>query len=263
MLAGIVDVPPGPVRGWGVFAHGFTLGKDCPAASRICKQLASEGIGMLRFDNLGLGDSEGDWSDGSFSHKVDDTVRAVEFMSASGREARLLVGHSFGGAAVIAAAHDCPGVEAVASVGAPFEPAHVEHNYDALVQRIEAEGEAPFLAGGKALPSSGTFSRTSGPPICVSGSELCIGPCLSCIHRLTTRSASPMRATSSVPPGILGALSPWKGLTTFSPGRIRPPGPPESSAPGRIPICERKVTGLAGAAVRVHRHWRHSPAGSD
>ena len=151
MLAGIVDVPPGPVRGWGVFAHGFTLGKDCPAASRICKQLASEGIGMLRFDNLGLGDSEGDWSDGSFSHKVDDTVRAVEFMNASGREARLLVGHSFGGAAVIAAAHDCPGVAAVASVGAPFEPAHVERNYDALVQRIEADGEAPFLVGGKAL----------------------------------------------------------------------------------------------------------------
>ena len=80
-LAGIIDAPQGEVRGWGVFAHGFTLGKDCPAASRICKQLASEGIGMLRFDNLGLGDSEGDWGDGSFSHKVDDTVRAVEFMN--------------------------------------------------------------------------------------------------------------------------------------------------------------------------------------
>ena len=149
MLAGIVDLPPGEVRGWGVFAHGFTLGKDCPAASRICKQLASEGIGMLRFDNLGLGDSEGDWSDGSFSHKVDDTVRAVEFMAASGREARLLVGHSFGGAAVIAAAHHCPGVDAVASIGAPYEPAHVEHNYDALVQRIEADGEAPFFVGAR------------------------------------------------------------------------------------------------------------------
>ena len=151
LLAGIIDVPVGEVRGWGVFAHGFTLGKDCPAASRICKQLASDGIGMLRFDNLGLGDSEGDWGDGSFSHKVADTVRAVEFMNASGREVRLLVGHSFGGSAVIAAAHHCPSVEAVASIGAPFEPAHVEHNYDALVHRIEEDGEATFLAGGKAL----------------------------------------------------------------------------------------------------------------
>src|SRR6266540_5288897 len=65
-LAGVIDPPEGAARGWGVFAHGFTLGKDSPAASRICKQLASEGIGMLRFDNLGLGDSEGDWGDGSF-----------------------------------------------------------------------------------------------------------------------------------------------------------------------------------------------------
>lgn len=150
-LAGLIDLPAGEPRGWGVFAHGFTLGKDCAAASRICKQLASEGIGMLRFDNLGLGHSEGDWGDGSFSHKVDDTVRAVEFMNERGHEVRLLVGHSFGGAAVIAAAHGCPSVAALASIGAPFQPAHVEHNYDALVHRIEADGEAQFLIGGKAL----------------------------------------------------------------------------------------------------------------
>ncbi len=150
-LAGMIDVPDGEVRGWGVFAHGFTLGKDSPAASRICKQLASEGIGMLRFDNLGLGDSEGDWSDGSFSHKVADTVRAVEFMNSEDREVRLLVGHSFGGSAVIAAVHECPTVKAVATIAAPYEPAHVEHIYDALVERIEEEGEAQFHIGGKAL----------------------------------------------------------------------------------------------------------------
>ena len=150
-LAGLIDHPAGTVRGWGVFAHGFTLGKDSPAASRICKQLAGDGIGMLRFDNLGLGDSEGDWGDGSFSHKVDDTAQAVRFMEGSGRSIRILVGHSFGGAAVIAAAHLADTVRAVASIGAPYEPAHVEHNYDALVERILGDGEAPFLIGGKAL----------------------------------------------------------------------------------------------------------------
>jgi putative redox protein len=150
-LAGLIDEPEGTVRGWGVFAHGFTLGKDSPAASRICKQLAREGIGMLRFDNLGLGDSQGDWGDGSFSHKVADTVRAVEFMNAGGREVRLLVGHSFGGAAVIAAAHDCPSVAAVASIGAPCQPAHVERIYDALVDCVEKDGEASLSIGGKAL----------------------------------------------------------------------------------------------------------------
>lgn len=150
-LCGVIDHPDGDVRGWGVFAHGFTLGKDSPAASRMCKQLAAEGIGMLRFDNLGLGDSEGDWGDGSFSHKVADTVRAVEYMNAGGREVRLLVGHSFGGSAVLAAAHECPTVAAVASVAAPYQPAHVENIYDALVQRIEEEGEARLHIGGKAL----------------------------------------------------------------------------------------------------------------
>ena len=150
-LAGLIDQPRGEVRGWGVFSHGFTLGKDSPAASRICKQLASEGIGMLRFDNIGLGDSEGDWGTGSFSHKVADTVQAARFMTDSGHDVRLLVGHSFGGAAVIAAAHEVASVRAVASVGAPYEPSHVERNYDALVDRILGEGEAPFLVGGRAL----------------------------------------------------------------------------------------------------------------
>jgi alpha-beta hydrolase superfamily lysophospholipase len=150
-LAGLIDLPEGHTRGWGVFSHGFTLGKDSPAASRICKQLASEGIGMLRFDNLGLGDSDGDWGDGSFSHKIADTAQAARFMNESGRDVRLLVGHSFGGAAVIAAAHEVASVRAVASIGAPYDPSHVEHNYDALVDRIIADGEAPFLIGGKAL----------------------------------------------------------------------------------------------------------------
>lgn len=150
-LAGVIDHPEGAVRGWGVFSHGFTLGKNSPAASRICKQLAYEGVGMLRFDNLGLGDSDGDWGDGSFSHKVADTAQAVRFMNDSGRTVRLLVGHSFGGAAVIAAAHELDSVRAVASICAPYQPGHVEHNYDALVERIIAEGEAPFLIGGKAL----------------------------------------------------------------------------------------------------------------
>src|SRR4051812_1643703 len=84
-LGGRIDEPVGPVRGWGVFSHGFTLGKDSAAASRICKQLAVEGIGMLRFDNLGLGDSEGDWGDGSFSHKVGDTVEAGRVLVGGGR----------------------------------------------------------------------------------------------------------------------------------------------------------------------------------
>ena len=156
-LAGLVDLPEGRLRGWGVFSHGFTLGKDSPAAARICKQLAAEGVGMLRFDNLGLGDSEGDWGDGSFSHKVADTVEAARFMAGTGRPVEILVGHSFGGAAVIAAARDVPEARAVATVGAPYDPSHVEHQYDAVVERVLAEGEAPVRLGDKALTMKRAF----------------------------------------------------------------------------------------------------------
>ncbi|UVJ40637.1 carboxylesterase [Arthrobacter sp. CJ23] len=151
MLAGTVDVPEGPVRGWGVFSHGLTLGKDSPAASRICKGLADQGVGMLRFDNLGLGGSGGEWSAGSFSVKVADTVLAAEFMRAQGREVSLLVGHSFGGAAVLAAARSVPGLDAVVTVGAPFEPKHVEHMFDAEIGTILNEGSAVVDLGGRRM----------------------------------------------------------------------------------------------------------------
>jgi putative redox protein len=150
-LAGVLDLPSGPPRGWGVFAHGFALSKDSPAAARICKQLAAEGIGMLRFDNLGLGQSSGEWGDGSFTIKVADTVRAAEFMRNRGTPIDLLVGHSFGGAAVIAAARGIPSVKCVVTVGAPVDPSHVQRHYEALLDRVLADGHAEWLVGGKRL----------------------------------------------------------------------------------------------------------------
>jgi putative redox protein len=156
-LAGIIEIPAGPVRGWGVFAHGFTLGKDCPAAARICKQLAADGIGVLRFDALGLGGSEGDWGDGSFTVKVDDIVRACQFMADRATPADILIGHSWGGAAVIAAAMHSPGVRSVVTVAAPVDPSHVEKHYDAVVERVLADGTAEWMVGGRTLTLKRAF----------------------------------------------------------------------------------------------------------
>ncbi|GFG63617.1 osmotically inducible protein OsmC [Mycobacterium kubicae] len=150
-LAGVIDVPETDARGWGVFAHGFTLGKDSPAAARICKQLAADGIGMLRFDALGLSGSEGDWGDGSFTVKVNDIVKACQFMADRGTPADILVGHSWGGAAVLAAARQCPGVRSVVTVAAPIDVGHVEKHYDAVVDRCLTEGSAEWMVGGRTL----------------------------------------------------------------------------------------------------------------
>lgn len=151
MLAGIIDLPEGTPRGWGVFSHGFTLGKDSPAAARICKQLASDGIGMLRFDAIGLGDSEGHWGDGSFTHKTNDVIEACKFMTERGTPSALLVGHSFGGASVLSAARQAPGVRAVVTVGAPIDPSHVEKQYDDILDCVLANGSAQWMVGGREL----------------------------------------------------------------------------------------------------------------
>src|ERR1700739_1273813 len=141
-LAGIIEVPERAVPGGGRFRHGFTLGKDSPAAARICKQLATDGIGMLRFDALGLGGSEGDWGDGSLPVKVDDIVKACEFMADRATPADILVGHSWGGAAVLAAARQSPGGRSVVTVGAPGDPRHVEQHYDAVGDCVVSQGRA-------------------------------------------------------------------------------------------------------------------------
>lgn len=150
-LAGVLDQPDGPARGWGLFIHGFTLGKDSPAAFRISRGLAEQGIGMLRYDNLGIGDSEGDYGDGSFTVKVEDTVQAAQLLVERGTPPDLIVGHSWGGAAAILAAQRIPSVRAVVTIGAPAEPADVERHYDAIVDRVLEQGSSPWELGGRAM----------------------------------------------------------------------------------------------------------------
>lgn len=150
-LAGALDPPEGEARGWGLFVHGFTLGKDSPAAFRICRGLAAQGIGMLRYDNLGIGESEGELGDGSFTIKVEDTVKAAQALAERGTPPELLVGHSWGGAAAILAAQEIPSIRAVVTIGAPAEPADVERHYDAIVDRVLEEGSGTWEIGGRAM----------------------------------------------------------------------------------------------------------------
>lgn len=155
-LTAAIDEPVGPVKGWGIMSHGFTLGKDSLATARVCRGLAQQGIGMLRFDNLGLGESEGDFADTSFSLKVQDTVRAAQALRERGHEPELLVGHSMGGAAVIAAAGEIR-PNAVATIGAPFDPGHVTHNFEHLMEEIESSGSAELKLGPRRLEITRAF----------------------------------------------------------------------------------------------------------
>lgn len=149
-LAGRMEQPDGEVRGWAILAHCFTCGKDHLAASRVARTLAAHGIGVLRFDFAGLGSSGGNFADATFAADVDDLVAASRAMQADGNVPSLLVGHSLGGAAVLAAAGEMPDVRAVVTIAAPFDVAHVLHQIDpAALERIEAQGEAEVLLAGR------------------------------------------------------------------------------------------------------------------
>lgn len=148
-LAARIDRPVGPVRGFALFAHCFTCSKDLAAARRIADGLAERGIAVLRFDFTGLGHSDGEFANTSFASNIDDLVAAADWMRAERQAPAILIGHSLGGAAVLAAAERIPEVRGVATIGAPADPAHVVHNFAERLPEIERDGEAEVELGGR------------------------------------------------------------------------------------------------------------------
>jgi len=150
-LAARFDPPDGAPRAVALFAHCFTCGKDIFAASKIAEALAAEGIATLRFDFTGLGHSEGEFANTTFSSNVDDLVAAADHLRARGRPPAILIGHSLGGAAVLAAAGRIAEVKAVATIGAPADPAHVSHLFDDDLDVIASAGEANVQLFGRSF----------------------------------------------------------------------------------------------------------------
>ena len=103
-LAAALDLPDGEPAAYALFAHCFTCGKDVLAAKRIATALSAKGIAMLRFDFTGLGSSEGEFANATFSSNVADLVRAADHLRNVRKAPAILIGHSLGGAAVLAAA---------------------------------------------------------------------------------------------------------------------------------------------------------------
>jgi putative redox protein len=153
-LAARLDIPAGGVRAYALFAHCFTCSKDIVAARRIAAGLAALGIAALRFDFTGLGSSEGEFQSTNFSSNVEDLVRAADHLRAHYRAPAILIGHSLGGAAVLAAAHRIPEATAVVTIGAPSDVAHVLHNFQAQIADIERDGVANVTLAGRTFPIS-------------------------------------------------------------------------------------------------------------
>lgn len=148
-LAARLDQPEGEPRAYALFAHCFTCSKDILAASKIAAGLAARGIATLRFDFTGLGHSDGEFANENFSSNVDDLVRAADFLRENFAAPAILIGHSLGGAAVLAAAGRIPEARAVATIAAPADPAHVVAHFSGARDEIERTGEAEVLLAGR------------------------------------------------------------------------------------------------------------------
>jgi putative redox protein len=161
-LAARLDAPDGEVKAYALFAHCFTCGKDVFAASRIAQALTEHGIAVLRFDFTGLGASEGEFANTNFSSNLADLVAAADFLRGSYQAPRLLIGHSLGGAAVLAAASQMPEVKAVVTVAAPSDPSHVTGLFSAHLDQIAREGEANVQLAGRPFRIKQQFVEDAG-----------------------------------------------------------------------------------------------------
>ena len=148
-LAARLDLPEGPVLATALFAHCFTCSKDIPAARRISARLAAMGIAVLRFDFTGLGHSEGEFANTTFTSNVEDLIAAAHYLAGRDMAPALLIGHSLGGAAVLRARAGIPSIKAVVTLGAPADPGHVSHHFEQALPEIEQEGSAEVSLGGR------------------------------------------------------------------------------------------------------------------
>ena len=148
-LAAALDLPTGPHHGTALFAHCFTCTKDIPAARRIAQHLSQQGIAVLRFDFTGLGHSQGEFENTTFSSNIHDLKQAGLYLQSRNMAPDILIGHSLGGAAVLAAAGHMPTIKAVVTIGAPFDPEHVTHNFSGALSDIAQKGQAEVELAGR------------------------------------------------------------------------------------------------------------------
>lgn len=156
-LSGRLEMPAGRVRAVALFAHCFTCTANSHGARRISVALAEHGIATLAFDFTGLGKSGGTFADSHFAANVGDLIAAADHLRATVGAPSILVGHSLGGAAVIAAADGIAEAKAVVTIGAPFDPAHVLHQLGDQVARVRAEGRAEVTIGGRPFTVGSDF----------------------------------------------------------------------------------------------------------
>ncbi len=191
LLSGRLDLPADQdPHNFAIFAHCFTCTKDFSAVRNVSRALASEGFGVLRFDFTGLGDSDGEFSDTNFSSNINDLMAAAYFLAEEYKAPSLLVGHSLGGAAVIFAGSEIKTVKAIATIGAPSNPQHVQKQLGESIATIKQDGKAKVTLAGRDFTFKKQFIDDLSENSCVEA--------VSHLHKALLIFHSPQDATVSI-----------------------------------------------------------------
>ncbi len=272
-LAARLDLPDGPHLGSALFAHCFTCSKDIPAARRIAARLASMGIAVLRFDFTGLGHSGGEFANTTFSSNVEDLVAAARYLEGRDMAPGLLIGHSLGGAAVLKAAASVPTAKAVATIGAPFDPDHVTHNFADALESIRSEGKAEVNLGGRPItigrdfvedvaaeklaPAIKSLKRAllvlHAPRDAVVGIENATSIFLAAKHPksfVTLDDADHLVTASSDAEYAAEVIAAWAGRYL----QLKPPAPPSGAPEGVVRVSEANPDGFLQDIQSGPRH---------
>ncbi len=157
ILSGVIEIPENEIKACAIFAHCFTCGKDYLPEKKITQALAKNGIATVRVDFSGLGHSSGAFEDSSFLTNIEDIYTVADWLRENYLAPNLLIGHSLGGTAVLAAAAQIPEIKAVATVGAPADPAHILHMFSESVEEIQQNGKAVVSLAGRNFTISQKF----------------------------------------------------------------------------------------------------------
>ena len=272
-LAARLDLPEGPRLATALFAHCFTCGKDIAAARRIAGRLAGAGLAVLRFDFTGLGHSEGEFANTTFTSNVGDLKAAADWLASEGMPPSLMIGHSLGGAAVLKAAPLVASVKAVVTIGAPFDPAHVTHNFAGALDDIRADGRAEVSLAGRSFTIGREFvedisAESLGPVIGRLGKALLIlhaprDPVvgidnaarifLAAKHPksfVTLDDADHLISRAEDAEYVAGVIAAWAARYLD----LRPPAPPPGAPEGVVLVCEVDPEGFRQDIFAGPRH---------
>lgn len=144
-----LNLPETKPIAYAVLAHCFATSKELIAEARIASALTRANIAVLRFDFTGLGKSGGDFSETNFTSNIGDILAAADYLKEHYEAPKLLIGHSLGGTAILAAAEKIESAVAISTIGAPAHPSHIIHHFEEHVDEIKEKGEVQVELGGR------------------------------------------------------------------------------------------------------------------